>query len=82
MCHGRLNNHEDDGIVGARIILVHDLSQFVSHGEQTVGHENGINHIEPHLDGEVGKLGIDIIKYDTGACLYLDDNRQCCSRRQ
>jgi hypothetical protein len=73
--HGGLDNHEDDGIIGARIILAHDLLHLPSHGQQAINHENGINHGEPHLDTEVGKLGVDTIKHGTGARFYLDDNR-------
>jgi hypothetical protein len=80
--HGGLDNHEDDGIIGARIILAHVLLQFASHGEQTIRDENGINHSEPHLDAEVGNLGVDTIKYGTGIRLHLDDDGQPYSRCQ
>lgn len=65
-----------------RIILAHELLQLAAHGEQAIRDENGINHTEPYLDAEVGKLGVDIIKHGTGVRLHLDDNRQPYSRRQ
>ena len=79
---GGLDNHEDDGVIGARIILCHGLPPLTSHGEQTMHHENGIHHIDPHFDAKVAKLDVDIIKYETGARLHLGDNRQYCSKRQ
>jgi hypothetical protein len=80
--HGGLDNHEDDGIIHAGVVLAHDLPQLASHGEQAIRDDNGINHSEPHFDAEVGKLDVDIIKHGTGARLYLDDDRQPYSRRQ
>jgi hypothetical protein len=82
ICQSGLNNHEDDSIVGARIIFSHDLPQLASHGEQAIRYEQGINNSEPHLDAEVNKLDVDITKYGTSARLYNDANRQCCSRHQ
>jgi len=78
---GRLDDHKDDGIVHARVILANDLLQLASHDKQSIRHENGINHSEPHLDAEVGKYDVDIEKTGAGACLHQDDNRQCCSGR-
>lgn len=74
ICHGRFDDHNDDGIIGAGIIMHQGLPHAPSHDEQTTRHENSIDHREPCLDAKVGELGADIIKYGTGARLYLDEN--------
>jgi len=79
---GGLDNHKDDSIIHARIILANGLLQLVSDGEQSMRHENGINHSEARLDAEVGKLRVDTFKKGTGTRLYLNDNRQCYLRCQ
>lgn len=79
VCHGGLDDHEDDGIISARIVLAQYPLQFVSHGEQTVCHKNSVDHSESHLDAEINELGIKIIKCGAGARLHLDDDREPCS---
>jgi hypothetical protein len=58
----RLDDHESDGIICARIILSHDLLHALSHDEQAMRHENSIKHSVPDLDAKVGKLGDVVVK--------------------
>jgi hypothetical protein len=52
--HGGLDDHEDDGVIGARVIFPHNLLHQASHGEQTTRHEDRVRDSEPHFEGEVG----------------------------
>jgi hypothetical protein len=79
---GGLDDHKDDSIIHARITLANGLLQLASDGEQSMRHENGINHSEARLDTEVGKLRVDTLKKGTGTRLYLNDDRQCYLRCQ
>jgi hypothetical protein len=80
--HGGLDDHTDDGIIGARIIFSHRRLHLASYGEETFRHENGIKHSVHHLDGEICKCGFDIVEQIPGTRLDQDGDGYCCSRCQ
>jgi len=82
VCHGGLDDREDDGIIGARIIFNQRRLHLTSYVEQTFCHKNGIKHGVRHLEGEVCNCGVDIVKWSPSTRLNQDDDGCCCSRRQ